>query len=195
MLTNGVNVGGRAGTPSAPGAVALERDLQAPRPAADRDSVCKSSIAPPPGTSVSGSLTLPANKVHLVRVGGEGGRARQRGPVEGANSPRASWNVRPQVRRRRNPASTIRPRGCRCGHPGQLSGRQCVDPVDAGLPTARCGGVGGGPCAKLPTVPVMHLEVTADPAVSARLHDCRRPQRRRRHCAAGQGRVSWSARG
>ena len=43
----------------------------------------------------------------------------------------------------------------------------------------------GGPWAKLPTVPVMHLEVTNDPAV-ARLHNCRRPQRRRRYPAAGQ---------
>ena len=87
-----------------------------------------------------------------MRIGGEGGL------LDSAS--RRRWSCIGtfdlEVHVRRDPDSTIRPSGYRCGHPGGIAGRQCVDPVDAGLPTF----VRDRGFANLPTVPVMHLEVT-----------------------------------
>lgn len=163
VLTNGVNVGGRSGTPSAPAVVVL--DATTYRLPVRRGQGLRLQIVNCATTRYF-RLRLTdggGQPVPLVRVGGEGGLL-DNAVLEGVPEPPAVL-----------PPGTFDPK--------YFSGEILLPPsvradVVAAIPTGLAPGsvltlwtrdferLGAAPgfWAKMPTVPVMHLEVTADPA-------------------------------
>ena len=158
VLTNGVNVGGRAGTPAAPGALAAGAHTLPVR----RGQGLRLQIVNCATTRYFRLRLTDAagQKVNLVRVGGEGG-VLDNAVLEGLTPPVPAGTFNPKY----DSGEILLPPSVRA---------DVVAAIPAGLAVGsvltlwtrdfeRLLGAPGGPFAELPTVPVMHLEVTADP--------------------------------
>jgi FtsP/CotA-like multicopper oxidase with cupredoxin domain len=161
VLTNGVNVGGRAGSPSAPGALAAGAyKLPVRRGQGLRLQIVNCA------TTRYFRLRLTdaaGQKVNLVRVGGEGG-VLDNAVLEGLTPPVPAGTFNPKY----DSGEILLPPSVRADVVAAIPDTLAVGSVLT-LWTRdfeRLGGAPGGPFAQLPTVPVMHLEVTADPADS-----------------------------
>jgi FtsP/CotA-like multicopper oxidase with cupredoxin domain len=157
VLTNGVNVGGRSGTPTAPGAVAAGAYKL---PVLSGQGLRLQIVNCATTRYFRLRLTDGAGqKVDLVRVGGEGGLL-DNAVLEGLTPPVPAGTFDPKY----DSGEILLPPSVRA---------DVVVAIPAGLAVGtvltlwtrdfqRLGpmAAGGGPWAKLPTVPVMHLEVT-----------------------------------
>ena len=162
VLTNGVNVGGRAGTPSAPGVVAAGAyKLPVRRGQGLRLQIVNCA------TTRYFRLRLTredvghvGEKIDLIRVGGEGGlldnAVLEGGVIGGFDFKYDSGEILLPPSVRADVVVAIPP-GVAVGSVLTLWTRD-FERLGSGAP--------GGPFAQLPTVPVMHLEVNADPAES-----------------------------
>lgn len=161
VLTNGVNVGGRAGSPSAPGALAAGAYTLLVR----RGQGLRLQIANCATTRYFRlRLTDGAGqKVDLVRVGGEGG-VLDNAVLEGLDPMAPVGAFDPEY----ESGEILLPPSVRADVVVAIPDTLAVGSVLT-LWTRdfkRLGpGAGGGPWAGLPTVPVMHLEVSAAPPV------------------------------
>ena len=159
VLTNGVNVGGRAGTPAAPGALAAAAfKLPVRRGQGLRLQIVNCA------TTRYFRLRLTdaaGQKVNLVRVGGEGG-VLDNAVLEGLTPPVPAGTFDPEY----DSGEILLPPSVRADVVAAIPDTLAVGTVLT-LWTrdfARLGpGAPGGPFAQLPTVPVMHLEVSAAP--------------------------------
>src|SRR5215203_427999 len=155
VLTNGVNVGGRAGSPSAPGALAAGAYKLPVRPGQGlRLQILNCA------TTRYFRLRLTdaaGQKVDLVRVGGEGG-VLDNAVLEGLTPPVPAGTFNPKY----DSGEILLPPSVRADvvavipdtlTPGSVLTLWTRD-------FERLLGAPGGPFAQLPTVPVMHLEVT-----------------------------------
>lgn len=162
VLTNGVNVGGRAGTPAAPGAVAAG----AYRLGVQRGQGLRLQIVNCATTRYFRlRLTDGAGQqVPLVRVGGEGGLL-DNAVLEGITPPVPAGTFDPK----HDSGEILLPPSVRAdvvvAIPDTLIPGTVLTLWTRDFERLGAGAAGGGPFAKLPTVPVMHLEVSADPAV------------------------------
>jgi len=164
VLTNGVNVGGRSGTPSAPGAAPLDATtyrLPVLSGQGLRLQIVNCATTRYFRLRLTDGAGLP---VPLVRVGGEGGLL-DNSVLEGVTPPVPAGTFDPKY----DSAEILLPPSVRA---------DVVVAIPAGLATGTVltlwtrdfqrlgpGAAGGGPWARLPTVPVMHLEVTGAVAV------------------------------
>lgn len=162
VLTNGVNVGGRSGTPAVPGA-----------PAA---GAYKHLVLSGQGlrlqivncaTTRYFRLRLTdgaGQQVPLVRVGGEGGLL-ESAVLEGVTPPVPAGTFDPKY----DSGEILLPPSVRAdvvvAIPAGLAVGTVLTLWTRDFQRLGSGAAGGGPWAKLPTVPVMHLEVTGDVAV------------------------------
>jgi FtsP/CotA-like multicopper oxidase with cupredoxin domain len=153
VLTNGVNVGGRNGTPASPGALAAGAST---RPVLSGQGLRLQIVNCAHLRYFRLRLTTEAGvQVPLVRVGGEGGlldnAVREGGTMAGFNT-------------RYDAGEILLPPGTRA---------DVVAAIPAGLPMGsvltlwtrdfqRTGATNPGNWAQLPTVPVMHLNVTGN---------------------------------
>ncbi len=160
VLTNGVNVGGRAGSPGAPGALASGAFKLPVRPGQGlRLQIVNCA------TTRYFRLRLTdggGNKINLVRVGGEGGLL-DRAVLEGGVIPDPLNPLDPPFDTKYNSGEILLPPSVRAdvvavipNAPGSVLTLWTRD-------FPRLLGAPGGPFAQLPSVPVMHLEVTNDP--------------------------------
>jgi FtsP/CotA-like multicopper oxidase with cupredoxin domain len=165
VLTNGVNVGGRGGTPSAPAAVPL--DATTYRLPVRRGQGLRLQIVNCATTRYFRlRLTDGAGlQVPLVRVGGEGGLL-DNAVLEGVTPPVPVGTFDPKY----DSGEILLPPSVRAdvvvAIPAGLAVGTVLTLWTRDFERLGAGAAGGGPFAKLPTVPVMHLEVTADPADS-----------------------------
>ena len=163
VLTNGVNVGGRPGTPSAPGVVVLDATTYR-LPVLSGQGLRLQIVNCATTRYFRLRLTDGAGQqVPLVRVGGEGGLL-DNAVLEGVDPPVPVGTFDPKY----DAGEILLPPSVRA---------DVVVAIPAGLAVGtvltlwtrdfqRLGSAAGeGPWAKLPTVPVMHLEVTGDVAV------------------------------
>jgi FtsP/CotA-like multicopper oxidase with cupredoxin domain len=163
VLTNGVNVGGRPGTPSAPGVVVLDASTYR-LPVMSGQGLRLQIVNC--ATTRYFRLRLTdggGQQVPLVRVGGEGGLL-DNAVLEGVTPPVPAGTFDPQY----DSGEIVLPPSVRA---------DVVVAIPAGLAVGsvltlwtrdfkRLGSAAGeGPWAKLPTVPVMHLEITGAVAV------------------------------
>lgn len=159
VLTNGVNVGGRAGSPSAPGAVAPSAyNLPVRRGQGLRLQIVNCATTRYFRLRLTDST---GQKVALVRVGGEGGllddAVLEGGVIGGFDTKYDSGEILLPPSVRADVVAAI---------PDSLAVGSVLTLWTRDFQRLGPGAAGGGPWAKLPTVPVMHLEVTADPADS-----------------------------
>ncbi len=152
VLTNGKNVGGRAGSPAAPGALvpgASELNVQ-PGQGLRLQLVNAAAVR-----YFRLRLTLAnGTQVPLIRVGGEGGlldNAVEEGGTQG------TWVTGYDARRDLDPAG----RACRRRRRDTRVRDRSRDTMDRGLPAH--GSHQPGNWSDIPTVPVMHLNVTGSP--------------------------------
>ena len=148
VLTNGMNVGGRAGTPAAPGALGRRRARRSTSQAGQglRLQIVNAATIRFFRLRLTDSA---GTQIPLVRVGGEGGLLDD-AVVEGGVDRPASTSSTPPARscstRATAPTSSPRSRPRATG---------VADALDAGLRAHRAMGF-----ANIPTVPVAHFNVT-----------------------------------
>jgi FtsP/CotA-like multicopper oxidase with cupredoxin domain len=165
VLTNGVNVGGRSGTPSVPGAVAL--DATTHRLSVRRGQGLRLQIVNCATTRYFRlRLTDGAGQQRsLVRVGGEGGML-DNAVLEGLTPPVPAGTFDPKY----DSGEIVLPPSVRAdvvvAIPDTLAVGTVLTLWTRDFQRLGAGAAGGGPWAKLPTVPVMHLEVSADPPLA-----------------------------
>lgn len=154
VLTNGVNVGARGGTPDVPAAVPLDTTTYR-LPVRPGQGLRLQIVNCATTRYFRLRLTDAAgNKINLVRVGGEGGvldnAVREGGVISGFDTKYDSGEILLPPSTRADVVAVIP------NAPGTVLTLWTRD-------FPRLLGAPGGPFAQLPTVPVMHLEVTNDP--------------------------------
>ena len=165
VFTNGVNVGGRSGTPSAPGAVAA--DATTHRLSVRRGQGLRLQIVNCATTRYFRlRLTDGAGQqLRLIRVGGEGGLL-DNTVLEGRTPPVPPGTFDPKY----DSGEIVLPPSVRADVVVAIPDTLVVGTVltlwTRDFQRLGAAAAGGGPWAKLPTVPVMHLEVSADPALA-----------------------------